>query len=162
MKKHGPKSNSKSALIDETCILRAKLQGKEIGQLDELEDQLKLQGFWPQSIDEQLDSLMALVSNYDQRMGAAVKDVEALKQSTVFWCLADYKSFSTMDYWQAIVKASPFMLKVRNEKWLPKMLSAMKKAPTMFAFGAGHLLGDEGIIQLLRNAGYKVEQVKSK
>ena len=44
-KKHGPKSNSKSALIDETCILRAKLQGKEIGQLDELEDQLKLQGF---------------------------------------------------------------------------------------------------------------------
>jgi mRNA interferase HigB len=60
-------------------------------------------------------------------MGAAVKDVEALKQSTVFWCLADYKSFSTMDYWQAIVKASPFMLKVRNEKWLPKMQSAMKK-----------------------------------
>ena len=126
-KKHGPKSNSKSALIDETCILRAKLQGKEIGQLDELEDQLKLQGFWPQSIDEQLDSLMALVSNYDQRMESTVKEVEALKQSTVFWCLADYKSFSTMDYWQAIVKASPFMLKVRNEKWLPKMQSAMKK-----------------------------------
>ena len=138
------------------------MQGKEIGQLDELEDQLKLQGFWPQSIDEQLDSLMALVSNYDQRMESTVKEVEALKQSTVFWCLADYKSFSTMDSWQAIVKASPFMLKVRNEKWLPKMQSAMKITSTMFTFGAGLLIGHDGIIQLLRKAGYKVEQVKSK
>ena len=161
MKKYGPKSNSKSAPIDETCILRAKLHGMEIGQLDELEDQIKVLGFWPQGIDKQLDSLMALVSNYDQRMEAAVREVEALKQSTVYWCLADYMSFSTMDYWQTTVKSYPFMFKDHNEKWLPKMLSAMKKAPTMFAFGAGHLLGDDGIIKLLRNAGYRVEQVKA-
>lgn len=161
MKKHGPKSNSKSALIDEACILRAKLHGMEIGQLDELEDQLKVLDFRPQSVDEQLDSLMALVSHYDQRVESAVKEVEALKQSTVYWCLTDYKSFSAMDYWQTIIKSNPLMLKERNEKWLPKMLSAMKKAPTMFAFGAGHLLGDDGIIKLLRNAGYRVEQVKS-
>jgi len=161
-RKHGPRSNSRSALIDETCIVRAKLHGKEIGELDELEDRLKLQGFWPQSIEEQLDSLMDLVANYDQRMELAVKEIEALKQSTVYWCLADFQSFSVMDMWQTKIRSFPLMFKVRNEKWLPKMQSAMKKTPTMFVFGAGHLLGDEGIIHLLRNAGYKVEQVKSK
>ncbi len=161
-RKHGPRSNSRSALIDETCIIRAKLHGKEIGELDDLEDRIKLQGFRSQSIEEQLDSLIDLVGNYDQKMELAAKEIEALKQSTVYWCLADFKSFSMMDMWQAKTRSNPFMFKVRNGKWLPKMQSAMKKAPTMFVFGAGHLLGDEGIIHLLRNAGYMVEQVKSK
>lgn len=42
------------------------------------------------------------------------------------------------------------------------MKDAMQKAPTMFVFGAGHLIGEHGVIQLLRGAGYTVEQVKGK
>ena len=38
----------------------------------------------------------------------------------------------------------------------------MNEAPTMFVFGAGHLIGDSGILQLLRNTGYNVEQIKTK
>jgi hypothetical protein len=30
----------------------------------------------------------------------------------------------------------------------------------MFVFGAGHLIGEQGVIQLLRTAGYEVEQIK--
>jgi len=36
----------------------------------------------------------------------------------------------------------------------------MEQRPVFFAVGAGHLLGENGIIQLLRNAGYRVEAVK--
>jgi uncharacterized protein YbaP (TraB family) len=32
----------------------------------------------------------------------------------------------------------------------------------MFVFGSGHLVGKEGIIAKLREAGYKVEQIKKK
>ena len=160
--KHGPKSNSRSAFIDVTCILRARMRGWEIGQLDDLEDRLKVQGFQQQSIDEQMDSLMALVSNYDQRMQSAINEFEVLKQSTTYWCLADFKKFAAMNYWKKTITSSPAVFKDRNVKWVPKMQEAMKKAPTMFVFGAGHLLGEYGIIQLLRNAGYKVEQVKNK
>ncbi len=39
------------------------------------------------------------------------------------------------------------------------MQSAMLEKPTMFVFGAGHLLGEHGMIQLLRTAGYEVEQI---
>ena len=74
----------------------------------------------------------------------------------------DYENFASMPYWQKTVKDSPSVFKERNEKWIPKMQKAMQKAPVMFNFGAGHLIGDYGIIQLLQNAGYNVEQVESK
>ena len=105
---------------------------------------------------------MDLVGNYDHHMQVAIKTAEVLKQSTVYWCLADYENFASMPYWQKTVKDSPSVFKERNEKWIPKMQKAMQKAPVMFNFGAGHLIGDYGIIQLLQNAGYNVEQVESK
>jgi uncharacterized protein YbaP (TraB family) len=40
------------------------------------------------------------------------------------------------------------------------MPAIMKQAPTFFAVGAGHLPGEKGVLQLLRNAGYTVEGVK--
>ena len=105
---------------------------------------------------------MALVSNYDQRMQSAINEFEVLKQSTTYWCLADFKKFEAMNYWKKTITNSPAVFKDRNVKWVPKMQEAMKKAPTMFVFGAGHLIGESGIIQLLSNAGYKIEQVKVK
>jgi uncharacterized protein YbaP (TraB family) len=48
----------------------------------------------------------------------------------------------------------------RNADWLTKMPAIMKAAPTFFAVGAGHLPGEKGVLQLLKNAGYTVEGVK--
>ncbi|MGK0364395.1 MAG: hypothetical protein ACI85O_001452 [Saprospiraceae bacterium] len=44
----------------------------------------------------------------------------------------------------------------RNKNWIPVMSEQMKTKATFFAVGAGHLGGDEGVIRLLRNAGYTV------
>ena len=44
----------------------------------------------------------------------------------------------------------------RNKNWIPVMGEQMKTKPTFFAVGAGHLGGEEGVIRLLRNAGYTV------
>jgi len=40
------------------------------------------------------------------------------------------------------------------------MKAAMSEAPTIFVFGALHLIGKDGIIQKLREEGYKVKQIK--
>lgn len=48
----------------------------------------------------------------------------------------------------------------RNEKWIPIMESKMVENATFFAFGAGHLLGEKGVIQLLKNKGYEVVPIK--
>jgi hypothetical protein len=50
-------------------------------------------------------------------------------------------------------------LKNRNENWIPVMAVMMKKRPVFFAVGAGHLAGDNGVIKLLRKAGYTLTPV---
>jgi uncharacterized protein YbaP (TraB family) len=36
----------------------------------------------------------------------------------------------------------------------------MAEKPTLFVVGAGHLPGDEGVLELLKAEGYKVKAVK--
>ena len=48
----------------------------------------------------------------------------------------------------------------RNENWAQKMPSIMAEKSTLFAVGAGHLIGDKGLLNLLKKQGYKVKAVK--
>ena len=48
----------------------------------------------------------------------------------------------------------------RLARWAQKMPEIMKGAPTLFVIGIEKLPGENGILQLLRNAGYTVEGVK--
>lgn len=52
------------------------------------------------------------------------------------------------------------LIKNRNRSWIKLMPDIMRDKQTLFAVGAGHLPGEDGIIQLLRNAGYTVEAVR--
>ena len=72
----------------------------------------------------------------------------------------DYDHFSTSAYFLSHAENDYALFRNRNEAWLPKMCVAMSEAPTMFVFGAGHLIGPHGMIQLLRNSGYHVDQIK--
>lgn len=46
------------------------------------------------------------------------------------------------------------LLDVRNRNWIRPMHKAMKTKPTLFAVGAAHLAGENGVIQLLTNEGF--------
>jgi len=52
------------------------------------------------------------------------------------------------------------LLDDRNKDWVKKMPSKMQERPVFFAVGAGHLAGKNGVIRLLRDAGYRVEPVR--
>lgn len=65
------------------------------------------------------------------------------------------KDSDTMEKYQDI------MLDNRNRNWVSVMDAAMKNSSVFFAVGGGHLAGENGIINLLRIAGYKVEPVKN-
>lgn len=49
----------------------------------------------------------------------------------------------------------------RNRSWIPLMQELMTDGPVFFAVGAGHLAGEEGVIALLRNAGYILKPLRS-
>lgn len=48
----------------------------------------------------------------------------------------------------------------RNKNWISPMGIQMQKESTFFAVGAGHLGGPQGVIALLREAGYTVTAIK--
>jgi len=54
------------------------------------------------------------------------------------------------------------LLNKRNKNWIPQMQTMMAENVNFFAVGAGHLPGDEGVINLLREAGYTVKPFNSK
>ena len=54
---------------------------------------------------------------------------------------------------------SDILLNDRNHNWIPAIGEQAKKMPTFFAFGAGHLGGERGVINLLRKAGFTVKPV---
>ena len=52
------------------------------------------------------------------------------------------------------------LLDDRNKKWIARMSNKMKISSVFFAVGAGHLYGENGVINLLKKDGYTVEIVK--
>ena len=152
--------------IDIDCIDRAVKRDMTLGHLDDyarigkMPDRMGLS----MDIDAQVDSLVDFLNNYQEIYQKALDTWKALTETMDYWMKGDYDSFASMEGWDEFFALNPGNVDVlrRNEKWLPKMKSAMSEAPTMFVFGAAHLVGKEGIIAKLREAGYKVKQVKHK
>jgi len=51
------------------------------------------------------------------------------------------------------------LLKERNHNWVQLLPEKMKRSATLFAVGAGHLGGNNGLIRLLKDKGYTVTPV---
>jgi uncharacterized protein len=54
------------------------------------------------------------------------------------------------------------LLDERNQKWIPIISRVAQEKPTFFGVGAGHLGGQQGVISLLRQAGYTVQPIFEK
>lgn len=53
------------------------------------------------------------------------------------------------------------MLNKRNINWVSKKMPAMmEKESVLFAVGGGHLLGKEGVLNLLKEKGYTIKPVR--
>lgn len=56
-------------------------------------------------------------------------------------------------------EAEKWMLTERNKNWAAKIPAIMEKERTFFAVGSGHLMGEHGLIRLLREKGFTVRPV---
>lgn len=46
----------------------------------------------------------------------------------------------------------------RNNRWVPKIEACLVKARCLIVVGAGHLVGRDGLVEMFRRRGYRVEQ----
>jgi hypothetical protein len=59
-------------------------------------------------------------------------------------------------------KYDDLLLNNRNKNWVKQLKEIMKNQSVFVAVGTGHLVGEKGLINLLRKEGYKVEPLKNK
>lgn len=155
--KKNPKFNLNQT-FDEHFQNKAKEQGKPVGALETIDFQINLL-YKGQSEERQKELLLCLADNkdmYEMQTENIIKafftqDLKAVNDAM------DEKLNNSCDY---TPQEKDELIYNRNTDWIKKMPEIMKKKSTFFAVGAGHLPGERGMLELLRQAGYKVECVK--
>ena len=149
-------------MMDVACMKRAKARGWKVGNLDQQKTSEELEKIKETitPIDEQVDTLMELLNNFDEHRQKILKYFEGMQNAGDYWSVGDYEGFER--FIKPENEANPAIYAERNKKWMPTIIEAVKEMPTLFVFGAGHLTGPDGVIRMLRGARYKVEQVEIK
>ncbi|WP_076606538.1 TraB/GumN family protein [Rufibacter radiotolerans] len=129
----------------------AKKERKDIQSLETPEEQVAL--FEKTSLETQTSQLLQNIKQFD-RQRKLMKGMLTLYQQEDIYSLYDLiKAQSGSE------DSEDLLLNERNEKWMAPLLAMMQKSSSFVAVGAAHLPGEQGLIQLLRNQGYKVEPV---
>ncbi|MHA8067089.1 TraB/GumN family protein [Aquirufa sp. ROCK2-A2] len=129
-------------------------QKKEIIGLETVEEQMGLFDVIP--YQEQMNELIKSVRN------KLVNDKKELIEALNVYEKEDLngimqvfeKSENAM-----VAKYNDQLVDNRNHNWIPKIEKEIALKPTFFGVGAGHLVGKNGVILLLRKQGYTVEPV---
>ncbi|MFZ1281506.1 MAG: TraB/GumN family protein [Ignavibacteriaceae bacterium] len=130
----------------------AKANNNTIGALEKLEDQMKLfTDIDTETMTKLFKSLINDTTNIDSMYEHLVDSYLSSnldKMDKIFgqWS-KEYQTFSDK------------LLKDRNYLMSDNIELMVKQHPTFFAVGSGHLIGLEGLIQLLRNKGFNVDPV---
>ncbi|MBR5299788.1 MAG: TraB/GumN family protein [Bacteroidales bacterium] len=136
--------------IDKYMQTLGQSKGKSIGELESADYQMEL--LYGNSLEEQADALLEMIDHGDSK-GLLQQLTNAYKSQNLDTLWKVFQEQMTGYEYDAIVK-------VRNLNWEKQMKEILPKQTTLFVVGAGHLPGEYGMINLLREAGYKVKPVK--
>lgn len=136
--------------IDKYMQTLGQRKDKTIGELETADYQMEL--LYGNSLGEQADALLEMIDHGDSK-GLLQQLTNAYKAQNLDTLWKVFQEQMTGYEYDAIIK-------VRNLNWEKQMRELLPKQSTLFVVGAGHLPGESGMINLLREAGYKVKPVK--
>lgn len=130
----------------------AKQKKKEVIGLETAERQAEALNYL--TIPQQAEMVQEMLLNVDSSRLEFQKLIQLYKTKNLEGL---YKLMNTNDKKYANFELE--LLIKRNQEWIPVIAAAAKKQPSFFAFGAGHLGGEQGVIQLLQKQGYIVTPI---
>ncbi|MBX2877537.1 MAG: TraB/GumN family protein [Saprospiraceae bacterium] len=132
----------------------AQEQEKAVDGLETAEFQMSLFDSIPYDVQAQM--LMATIESDD-----TTSESSQLEEMVEMYKNQDIQAMQRMVKGDegGISEYEELLLLRRNRNWIPVMQDMMASNPTFFAVGAGHLGGEEGVIALLRKAGYTVRPI---
>jgi len=138
-------------------MAKAKLQKKPMDGLETAEYQMSMFDSIP--YDAQAQMLLQSI-----RVGVDSTANDELDQMVQLYKNQDINGMISMfnEDEEGIGKYEDFLLINRNKNWIPVMGEMMVQKPTFFGVGAGHLAGEFGVINLLKEQGYTLTPLKDK
>ncbi|HMN31742.1 MAG: TraB/GumN family protein [Chitinophagaceae bacterium] len=142
----------KTSSYEMNLIEMSKKNGNEIAGLETTMSQLKI-------FDDMKDSEIEALLN------SSLDDMEK-DNKTQAQMITYYKAQDIDHLYNLIIESKEFqnhedaLINDRNKNWAELLPEIMSERPCFVAVGAGHLSGEKGLIQLLKNKGYTVEMVK--
>ena len=134
-----------------SIINMAKSANKEVSGLENIADQIN--AFDEDPYEEQIDTLVEMVDNGNSE--------ELYNQLLQYYLAEDVDGMYDFmdDYMNDDIEGMKRFLDDRNNKWIPKMEAYSKDNAVFYAVGGAHLGGDQGVINLLKKAGYTVTPI---
>ena len=127
----------------------AELKDKPVAELETPEFQINLLNSLFRAED-----LYNYLKDSDSQVGATKKLVAAYFSENI----KDIEKLSEdMDFLSP--EGHDKLLKERNNAWMEKLPTILNEKPLLVAVGAAHLVGEKGLINLLKKQGYKVTPV---
>jgi uncharacterized protein YbaP (TraB family) len=146
---------SSASSVEESVMEFAKDAGKEIKGLETMAFQASIFDSIP--YEEQASELLNTIDSMDRskayfsRMLAAYND-QRLHEIEIIVNTPEFGVESNQD----------ILLDNRNKNWVLQLKDIMKREPVLTAVGAGHLVGINGLIALLKAEGYTVRGIVNK
>ncbi len=122
-----------------------------------------------ETADFQIDLMAGLSANEQERMLCqTLKDLEIIgkhaSEMEEAWKSGDDGKLNSIlaQAFKEYPKIYDRFIINRNKTWIPKIEKMMgQKENTLIIVGAGHLVGPESVLVLLKNKGYKIRQISS-
>ena len=152
--KHFPNFNE-SELIDMAVQTRANEMGRPSIGLETIDEQIEL--LFNSPLTEQAEGLLEACKKDD----LFTVQSSALVEAYMAQDLSELERiFTDPELGGDDAEAMDALIYDRNRNWAEKLVKMMPERAALVCVGAGHLPGDQGLLQLLRDRGYTVEPMK--
>ena len=145
--------------MDEHFQKEARDRYRQTVGLETVEEQIDVL-FGSQPVERQAESLLCSIKNIDfgkKQMDRLMKAYHA-QNLTVMAKL--YEEEDPNNPCPSTEEEKDKLNKQRNENWMKQLPERISTKPSFIAVGCLHLVGEDGLINLLRKEGYTVEAVK--
>ena len=144
-------------LIDNYFQMEARKRGLAVGGFESVEFQMELL-YGDSTDEEEREALLKLVDDKE----ALLAEMKAMTEAYFSFDMKGIHALTIRSVEIGDMSPEEFreMITDRNHNWVEVMPEIMADKPTLFVVGAGHLPGDDGVLELLKAQGYKVKAVK--
>ncbi|GAA4448507.1 TraB/GumN family protein [Nibrella saemangeumensis] len=136
--------------LDMYFATEGKKLGKTVTPLETMEEQITML-YDHDPVEKQARQLVQMVKEKGsmRRVSQSLTDLYLKEDLSAMWKLSEQygEQYGDMSY----------LVDERNHNWMKKLPNVMAIRPTFVAVGALHLPGPNGLIELLRKAGFTVE-----